>query len=169
MELLTEILNGIDLIKKDPGSVDLSEVVRLLSLAHEVARDGLERSSNAALYLKLKPALEELRNSVPALESNVSNLESKLSTTAKELDAFKEFFSDTKQDVLGKIQLIKSYSKDYKKNLSSEIENSGIHTLLTLRSKILSDFNQEWSTDSKSTKLVTDLAFMDHKLYKTGA
>lgn len=169
MELLTEISNSIDLLKQNADEMDASEVIRVLSLAYEVGRDGLSRSQNASLYLKLKPQLEQFEALIPELRKTITSHEESLKVAQKELDAFKGVLSAMRKDIAGKTELVSGYSKERKLDLKKEIESCTIGEMLKIRTQVLSDFNGEWKPDDTSDKLTEKTPYINPKLYQTGA
>jgi len=170
MELLTEIRNAIDFLKAKPEEIDVTETIRLLSLAHEVGRDGLERSQNADFYLQLKPKLEQLEVKVPELKALNAELGGALEKALGELEAFAEVLAVMRRETLGKLSLIKGYEKDFRNTLEKDIDGGDIAGVLKARSQVISDFNREWNRPEGSDALASDLPSMvDHKLYQTGA
>lgn len=172
MELLTEIRNAIDFLKVKPEEIDVTEISRILSLCHEVARAGLNRSQSADLYRQAKPRLEELEARLPEVETELEKQTVLLAKARVEIDAFNEVLAAMRRDTVGKMELIKSYDRDLKASLRKKIEDCEMAVLLEVRAQTLSDFNNEWNRGRGSEKLVVESGssdFVDHKLYKTGA
>jgi len=169
MELLTEISRMIDFLKSKPEECDVLEVIRVLSVAHEVARDGLQRSHQADQYTQLIPQLEQFETLVPQLKESKGNAEALLVNAQADLEAFKELLGELRADLIGKVELIGGYSAEYKDELKRGLEEKGIKELLSSRCKILSDFNGEWRTPSAPERLPAKGEFINHKLYQTGA
>jgi len=169
MELLTEIRNAIDFLKAKPEEIDVTEMVRILSLCHEVGRDGLQRSQNAGLYLQLKPKLEQLETRVPELEAELVKQTDLLAKACVEIDTFNEVLAEMRRDTLGKLELTKSVEPGVRTAREKKINEGDIAGVLEVRSQVLSDFNKEWGQSAGAEKLSTaTTGFVDHKLYQTG-
>lgn len=169
MELLTEISHMIDFLKATPEEFDVQEVIRVLSVAHEIGRDGLQRSHQADQYAQLLPQFEQFESLVPQLKESKVKADTLLVKAQLDLEAFKELLEEMRGDLIGKVELIDSYSAEYKCEMKAALEENGIKELLKSRSKILSDFNGEWRNPGAPVRLPAKGEFINHKLYQTGA
>lgn len=154
MDLLREISNKIDFIKSNPDQVDLDEICETLSLAHEVAQDGLNRSNRAAKYDKMKKEFDELSLELSELKTKSTDLEAKNTRLTGEIEVFSPLVEDIKSRLQGKVLLIGRYTVELRGLYKAKIDSATVSGLLELQTIIENDFNSEWK-DKVNQKLLT--------------
>lgn len=168
MELLSEITRAIDFLKAKPEEVDVSDVISLLSTAHEVAKDGLNRSQQADLYHQLSPQFEELQESFNTLRETAEKDAVTLEATLRELEAFKELLAELRCEVAGQIDLIARYGEKRKRDLKKDVGECGAEELIKMRRAIREDFINEWKETDRPKILAGTNSFVNFRNYKTG-
>lgn len=169
MDLLSEITRAIDFLKAKPDEVDVSDVISILSTAHAVAKDGLDRSHQAESFRVLKPRFEELRNSFNALGETANKDAADLQAALRELDTFKGLFAELRKEVSGQLDLIARYGDTRKRDLKKEIEEADVERFVRLRRAVREDFINEWKDADRPEILAGSGTFVNFRNYKTGA
>lgn len=169
MELLSEIRRQIDLLSVKPEEIDVDETRTILSEAYEVARDGLERSQHADLYLQTKTRLEEIESERDNLNEALQETAAKLNAAEKKLEAFAGVLVELRREVGGQVALVKSYSANDREKLQNQAAECTISELLLLRSMVREAFNREWDTARDRIPLEKSEKIIEFKNFKTGA
>lgn len=166
MDLLREITDKIDFFKASPDQMDVDEVVSILTIAHEVAQDGLDRSQRAKDY-------DDAKKKLDTVTAELSETQSTLQTRTEEFNYYKQnyedlsnVFNDLKNKLSGKLALIKKYSDQLRKVYADDIENADVQKFLKLQTQIEEDFNEEWK--EKNDKISTGTFIENIDNFKTG-
>jgi len=150
MDLLKEISDKIDFIKTNPDQVDLDEICTVLSTAHEIALDGLQRSHRASEYQRVKTDFDSLSLKFDEQSSNLAALLQESEKLTAESKTFTVLFANLKTRLQGKMLLIKKYSDEVRNLYQKNIDKADIDEFLNLQTIIEEDFNHEWKQGNDS-------------------
>ena len=170
MDVLKELLAIIDGLDSNPSSVDLSNIRRVIVESYDVVRDGLKRSNYADQFIALKAKFDSLNSQHSILLSESVSLRSEVEKLQPQISSYASFFADSKQKLLGKLQLLKSFSPEYKKTLSKQIEDSLPDSFLFLLSLVENSFTAEWLTFPSASDISAQQRtnFIDFKPFYSG-
>lgn len=145
MDLLREIELFLERLENNPADCDLDAIKGYLVTAHELARDGLERSHLASLVPQLRGEITELSETVHSLTESLNSAKEQ----NRELSKLQPVLDNLRADTEGKASLCE-YSPDHLRRRRSSIANASVDELLSLRESVLSDFNATWNHSPQS-------------------
>ena len=139
MNLLSEITNLIDKLQSSPHDLDINHVIATLSSAHELATQGLHRSSIAARVPELQQNVAALTAQRDTLVADLANVK----TDYTELVKLKPVFTDLKSKLIGKLKLCVI---DNGATIATELlnESLSVSRYLEIQSLVDAQFNHTW-------------------------
>lgn len=163
MDLLQKIERFLERLECNPTDCNLDEIKEHLISAHELARDGLERSHLASL-------VPDLRDEISALNESVNYLHDDLDiarTELRELSKLRPVLDHIRSDTEGKAALCE-YSLDKLSRTLDKIKSAGVDDLLSIRETVLADFNTAWDHEPSTLSLSGTSLNHDPKFFKSG-
>jgi len=171
MDILREIQQIIENITKDGAAIDISHIRNILVESYEVVRDGLQRSHYADEYVNIKSQFDSLQTANATISSELELMRLEFEKLKPQVTQYSALFLDLKQKLTGKLQLLKSFSPEYKLVLSEQIDNSTPDSFLQLKTLVENTFSSEWS-NCKSADSLKSLPnannFLNFKQFKSG-
>lgn len=166
MELLQHLQNQIEKLKTNPSEVDIDQMVDLLSQAYELARDGLERSQSAVKFLDAQKKINELEPQVTTLEEKVSTLTAANQQLSEKQTALIPFIEHLRKCAGGKVEVLKSLSRERKDAYAEKIKAAEGEGLVELIMDIENRFTESFKD---STRMLTETgkSFVNVDLYKS--
>lgn len=166
MELLQTLQIQIESLKANPSDVNIDQLTDILSQAYELARDGLDRSQSAAKFLDAQKRILKLEPQVTSLEEKNTTLTAENKQVKENLEAIESFIKYSRECVLGKVELIKSLSREMKESYATKISAAGGENLVDLIRDIENRFSAEFKESDRILQS-TDKTFVNQELYKT--
>lgn len=169
MEILSQILQAIESLDGSPSTVDLTNIRTILAESYEVVRDGLKRSNYADKYANIQKQLDSLTTEYTSLKSENQATRADVEKLQPQIKSFENLFADLKNKLVGKVQLTKSYTPEYRAVLVEQIGNATPDLFLQLKVQVESVFSHEWFDKvSPAKEFSMSGEFLDLKPFKSG-
>ena len=170
MDILKELQQTIELLTNSPSSIDVQNIRSILVNSYDVVRDGLKRSQNADQYVNIKNQAEILTGENTRLTAQVASLSAELDKLKPQISQFDTLFSDLKNKLAGKLQLLNSFTPEYKAVLAEQISKATPDIFYHLKVQIESAFTGQWSGANLGSALASqsNVEFVDVKHFKSG-
>jgi chromosome condensin MukBEF ATPase and DNA-binding subunit MukB len=165
-ELLSLLQGQVEHLRCNPQEIDIDHLVSLVSNAHELARDGLERSQSAARVPVLEEELSELQQQVKNLQEKVRTLTSERDEIQGKYAPLAEVEQYYREEATARLRLV-SHDGKFREELGAEIREATPARLVEIHKRITADFQAQWDLPLKG-KLEGGGELINISQYRTG-